>query len=118
MASEFAIGLVAFGDPAGLGAWEIGHYRQHLRYNAFLAAMTPPAVLTEFPILRLVGSVGAEIVFWLDAHEKWHELIRPFANVTGVNLSGFDIENREIFYQWLDLHNAEHQEIDQAFGLS
>jgi hypothetical protein len=35
--TEFAINQVAFGDNAGLGAWEVGHYRQHVTYNNFLA---------------------------------------------------------------------------------
>jgi hypothetical protein len=35
--TQFSPNLVAFGDQAGLGAWEVGHYRQHLAYNQFLA---------------------------------------------------------------------------------
>jgi len=116
MASEFAANVVAFGDQPGLGLWADGHYRQHLRYNSALAARTPAVVIAPFPILHLVGLAKPEIVFWLDSHEKWHELVRPFANVTGVDLSGFDITKPAAFYEWQDLHNAEHLLLDQAFN--
>lgn len=118
MSRDFIANTVVFGDIPGLGAWEVGHYRQHLDYNAHLAAKTPPVIIPVFPIFRLVGLTQSEIVFWLDAHENWHEQIRPFANVTGLNLSYFDVRNPDSFYEWQDLHNAEHQLIDQAFGLT
>jgi hypothetical protein len=118
MTTEFQANVVAFGDQPGLGMWSDGHYRQHLNYNAFLASQTPPVIIETFPIFYLVGLTKPEIVFWLDAHEKWHELIRPYANVTNVDLSGFDITKPDVFYEWQDLHNAEHVLIDQAFGLA
>jgi hypothetical protein len=117
MASEFQANIVAFGDQAGLGLWSDGHYRQHLRYNSTLAARTPPVIIQTFPILYLVGLSKPEVVFWLDSHEKWHELIRPYAHVTGVNLSGFDITTPNAWYEWQDLHNAEHLLLDKAFGV-
>jgi hypothetical protein len=116
MASEFQANVVAFGDQPGLGLWSDGHYRQHLRYNGVLAARAPPVVIQTFPILYFVGLAKPEIVFWLDSHEKWHELIRPYANVSSIDLSGFDITTPNAWYEWQDLHNAEHLLLDQAFG--
>lgn len=116
--TEFSASTVVFGDLPGLGLWETGHYRQHLNYNTVLAKRTPAVIIPIFPILNLVGLSQQEAVFWLDAHEKWHELIRPYANVTDVNLSYFDITNPDSFYEWQDLHNAEHTLIDKAFGLT
>lgn len=118
MTTEFQADLVAFGDPAGLGEWEIGHYRQHLDYNTFLASQSPPVILPTFPIMRLSGADPDEILFWLNFHEKWHELVRPYANVTDIDLSEFDITQPDVWYDWQDLHNSEHQLFDQAFGLS
>lgn len=118
MTSQFQANLVAFGDRAGLGEWEVGHYRQHLAYNAHLAGLTPPVILPDFPIFRLVGINRTEVLFWLNYHEKWHELIRPFANVTDIDLSEFDIMKPAVWYEWQDLHNSEHLLFDQAFGLT
>ena len=52
MSSEFTINEVAFNDPAGMGAYEVGHYRQHLDYQAVLAARSPPIILPTFPIFH------------------------------------------------------------------
>ena len=41
-----------------------------------------------------------------------------FANVTDTDLSYFDVENANSFYNWQELHNAEHTAIDAAFGLT
>lgn len=118
MTTEFLANTVVFGDQPGLGEWEIGHFRQHLRYNGVLAARSPAVVIPVFPIMNLVGMTDQEVFFWLDAHENWHEQIRPFANVTGINLSFFDVRSPDSFYEWQDLHSAEHNLIDRAFGLA
>jgi hypothetical protein len=116
--NQFLPNTFEFGDAAGLGAWLVGHYRQHLAYNVFIAANTnPPTELPEFNILTVEGArLGAQT--WLNDHESWHELVRPFANVTGVDLSAVDMNKPEDFYEWIDLHNQEHAAIDQAFGLA
>lgn len=117
MASEFQIVDLSYGDEAGWGMWLDMHYRQHLRYNAVLAARNPAQVL---PVYDLLTTTGGErgLRFWLDAHETWHELVRPFANVTGINLADVDFRKPEEFYQWLDLHAQEHSELDLAFGVA
>ena len=117
MTTEFQANLVSFGDQSGLGAWEVGHYRQHLNYNDVLAARSPAVVLPVFPIFNLLGLSKFEIIFWLNFHEKWHELVRPYANVTNIDLSEFDITKPSVWYEWQDLHNAEHAAIDKAFGI-
>jgi hypothetical protein len=117
MPSEFEPTLFAFGDEAGFGQWLDGHYRQHLRYNAALAARSPPVIIANYPILTIdAGQKGLR--FWLDAHESWHEQIRPYANVIGIDLSEVDFKNPDDFYQWLDVHNEEHSELDLAFGVA
>jgi hypothetical protein len=118
MSTEFSPNTVQYGDAAGLGAWSDGHFRQHLRYNAVLAARTPAVVLPEFPILNAFQGNRQEIRFWLNAHENWHEQLRPFANVSGANLADLDIDNERLFYEWQDTHNIEHALLDQAFGVA
>jgi len=116
MSTEFALNTFEFGDAAGNGEWFVGHYRNHLQYNAKLAARTPPVLLPEFPILAVEGGkIGRRS--WLDSHQSWHELLRPLANATGVDLSTVDLDNENEFTQWMGAHNAEHAFLDQVFGV-
>jgi hypothetical protein len=117
MSTEFALNTFAFGDAAGNGIWLVGHYRQHLRYNSVLAARSPPVLIPEFSILTVEGgNIGRKS--WLDAHANWHQLLRPFANITGVDLSAVDMEEEQQFYGWISAHNDEHSLLDVAFGVS
>jgi hypothetical protein len=114
--SEFSPNLFEFGDIAGNGAWLDGHYRQHLRYNDVLAGQTPPIIINVYPILVVqAGELGRKD--WLNSHENWHELVRPFANITSIDLSDVDLSDPNKFYEWMDLHNQEHAALDQAFGV-
>lgn len=117
LSTEFFANVVAFGDIPGIGLWEVGHYRQHLNYNTFLATRSPPVVIAAYPILNLVGLDKDRLMWWLNEHELWHEAIRPFANVTDTDLSYFNVDDQNSFYNWQQLHNAEHAAIDAAFGL-
>lgn len=117
MPSDFQIVTFTYGDEAGFGLWLDLHYRQHLRYNNVLAARSPPVVLSVFDILAIPQNKSA-LKFWLDSHENWHELIRPFANVAGINLAEIDFGQPDQFYQWLDLHAQEHAQIDLALGVA
>lgn len=117
MSSEFQINEVAFRDPAGMGAYEVGHYRQHLDYQTVLAARTPPIILPTFPIFHFGGN-AEELRFWLNDHETLHELLRPIANVQSVDLSALNINSAESWYEWVDVHRQEHSLLDAAFGLA
>jgi hypothetical protein len=117
VSTEFALNQFEFGDTAGNGEWLVGHYRNHLQYNAVLAARTPPVLLPEFPILTVeAGKIGRKS--WLDSHSDWHNLLRPLANYTGVDLSDVNMDNESEFYQWLDAHSAEHRFLDQVFNIA
>lgn len=117
MSSEFQPTLFLFGDRAGLGAWEIGHYRQHLRYLTHLESLPQPIVIQDYPIMH-VGNNEAQRKVWLRDHESIHAIVRGYANVTSIDLSVVDFENPEQVYEWLQAHALEHQLIDTAFGLS
>jgi hypothetical protein len=116
MSSEFNPPIFAFGDRAGQGRWEIGHYRQHLRYLAVLSARTPPVIIADQPIITM-GSTDLERKIWLQSHEVMHELIRPYANVTGIDLALVDLNDPEEWYVWADTHANEHALLDSAFGV-
>jgi len=116
MSTEFALNLFQFGDIAGNGQWLVGHFRQHLRYNAVLAARTPAVLIPEFPILSVeAGQVGRRD--WLDSHDSWHRLIRPFTVVTGINLAEVNLDDENQFYAWMELHNQEHSLFDLSLGV-
>lgn len=117
MSTEFAINTFEYGDEAGLGQWTIGHYRQHLRYEAVLAGLPTPIIIPTYPIIQFGGN-RTEIRFWLNDHESLHELLRPIANVTGANYADLDYDDPALFYEWIDLHNQEHQLLDVAFGVA
>lgn len=116
MSTEFALNTLEFGDQAGWGEWLVGHFRQHLRYNLALAIRSPPIIIQEYPILTVEGGQRG-LRFWLDSHSSWHDAVRPFANVTGIDLSEVDFSKEGEFYQWIDLHNQEHAAFDQVFGV-
>lgn len=115
--SQFQLNTLAFGDSAGWGEWLIGHYRQHLAYVTVLATRATPIEINIQPILSIDGGETG-LRFWLDAHANWHNDIRPYANVTGIDLSQVNFHNQWEFYGWVDLHNQEHAALDQAFGVA
>lgn len=118
--TEFQVNQVSYGDTIGIGLWADGHFRQHLRYNATLAAQPTPVILPEFPILfcpLFSQASRREIKFWLDSHEKWHELLRPIVNITSADFSTLNWDKPAEWYDWQDLHAVEHQLLDRAFGV-
>ena len=116
MASEFQPTDFVFGDRAGQGLWEIGHYRQHVRYVQFLATQAVPILIADHPMITM-GNNDFERKIWLQDHANAHLTLRVYANVTGVDLAAVDFNDRDEFLIWLDSHATEHSLIDQAFGL-
>lgn len=116
MATEFHPTTFIFGDRAGQGQWEIGHYRQHVRYVDFLAAQTVPILLADHPIISM-GKNDFQRRIWLQDHANVHVILRTYANITGVDLAAVNFEDGDEFTVWLDSHATEHGLIDQAFGL-
>jgi hypothetical protein len=81
------------------------------------ADLSSPILINTYPIMIVqAGELGRKD--WLNSHENWHELIRPYANVTSIDLSEVNLDDPNEFYSWLDIHNQEHKFIDQAFGLA
>ena len=118
MSTEFFPDTVPPGDPAGFGLWLMGHGRQHLRYVDRLAANMPfPIVIPTFPLFD-IGETEFQRRTWLDIHQQTHATLRPYANITGVDLSLVDFEDETAWFQWMDVHAAEHRLIDQAFGFA
>lgn len=115
MATEFQPTSFVFGDRAGQGLWEIGHYRQHRRYVDYLAGQG--VLIADHPIIWM-GKNKFQNQVWLQDHAALHNQLRIYANVTGVDLSAVDLTNRNEFTTWLDAHATEHNDIDTAFKLT
>lgn len=116
MASEFQPTTFIFGDRAGQGLWEIGHYRQHVRYVTTLAGQSVPILIADHPLMTM-GKNDFERRIWLQDHANVHVILRSYANVTGVDLAAVDFNDPDQFTVWLDAHATEHSLIDQAFGI-
>lgn len=116
MSTEFALTVYLLGDRAGQGRWEVGHYRQHLRYQQLFAQQTPPFIVPDHPIL-LMGKTDLERRTWLNDHQNIHSVLRAKANVTGIDLSQVDLNDPHDFLTWLDAHATEHALIDLNLGL-
>lgn len=116
MASEFNPTIFLLGDRAGQGRWEVGHYRQHLKYLTHLVNLPIPILIPDHPLMT-IGQNDLQRRLWLQDHDATHKLLRTYANVTGVDLSAVDFEDEHEFTVWLDTHATEHALIDEAFGL-
>lgn len=114
--TEFRPDVFVWGDRAGQGRWEIGHYRQHVRYVDFLAGLGIPILIPDHPIIT-IGETKLQQKLWLEDHAAAHEQLRIQANVTGIDLASLDFEDKEEFQLWLDDHALEHRLIDTAFSL-
>jgi hypothetical protein len=116
MSTEFNPNIVAFGDRAGLGQWEIGHYRQHLRYLAALAARTPSVILQDHNIIGMGD--GEKRKAWANDHQAAHAALRPLANITGTDYTGYNLDDEDDWNQFMSDHAAEHASLDMAFGVA
>jgi hypothetical protein len=114
--TEFVPSIFLYGDRAGQGRWEIGHYRQHVTYVTHLATRANPVLIPDHPLM-VIGTTDLERRVWLEDHAATHGALRELANVSGIDLSEVDFENPEEFNVWLDSHSLEHSLIDAAFGL-
>lgn len=114
--TEFNPTIFLFGDRAGQGRWEVAHYRQHLNYLTHLAKLSPPTLIADHPLMT-IGQNELQRRLWLQDHATTHNILRTYANVTGIDLSTVDFEDQHEFQIWLETHSTEHTLIDAAFGL-
>ena len=118
----FEANLVQYGDRAGLGAYEVGHFLQHQQYLAILAGQgffIPDYNILHMQTLNPDGSFNEfEFNTWLNTHETIHELLRGAARVNGpfAAMPYFDPKSPEEFEVWQENHRAEHALFDHHFG--
>lgn len=114
---QFAPDIASFGDAAGYGSFDVGHYREHLQFVQVLSQQTPAVILPDFDFLQLL-TAGQARRSMLESHQSSHALLRQVTGVQGVDLSQFDLDKQDDFYSWLGYHQVEHQQIRAALGIS
>jgi hypothetical protein len=113
--NDFQPNLVEFGDTAGLGMWEDGHFRQHENYVQ--ALIGKGFFIPTYPILHFVGLDEQQLMDWLNLHEALHAGLRGITGVTGTDLSILDPKSPDAWENWQQVHRFEHFGFDQVLGL-
>ena len=108
---------VQFGDAAGYGAWDIGHGREHIAFVQAFAAQTTPILLPDPDLLSFLTS-GPTLAAQQLTHQQIHSLLRNYTGVGGVDYSEFNLSEQTDFYNFLQMHDIEHQQIRQALGMT
>jgi len=113
---QFSPDLTSFNDIAGYGAFDVGHYREHLQFVQVLAQQTPAILIPDFDFLTFL-TAGQARRSVLDTHQNSHALLRQVTGVQGVDLSQFDLDKEDQFNDWLGYHQTEHAQIRQVLGI-
>ena len=121
MVNLFQANIVQYGDRAGLGAYETGHFLQHQQYLNILAQSN--VTMPDYNILRMgsdsdqrfLGINDNEFLAWISDHEAIHELLRAQANVTAL-IGGLDPNSPEQWELWQEGHAQEHRQFNAHFG--
>jgi hypothetical protein len=108
---------VEFGDAAGYGAWDVGHGREHIAFVQTFAAQTTPILLPDFDLLSFLTS-GPTLAAQQLTHQTIHNLLRGYTGVTGVDYTEFQLETETDFYNFLQYHDLEHQQLRAALGMT
>ena len=113
---QFAPDQCTFNDIPGMAMWDDNHYREHLQFVQVLAAASPPILLADYDLLRmLTAHEGRGAV--IESHNTAHTLLRQITGVSGVDYSQFDLSNSGDFYSFTGYHATEHAAIRQALGI-
>jgi len=113
---QFAPSDVTFKDQVGYGYWDDSHHRQHAQYTEVLAEQTPAILIPNYDFLQMLtaGNVRKSIV---ETHMQAHTVLRQILGVQGVDLTGFDLDSEQDFYNFLSYHDADHLAFNLALGI-
>lgn len=114
---NFAPDIVTFRDPAGYGAWDDGHAREHMQFVAFAAQLNPPVLLPDPDLLSFLNTSGEARRAQLEAHQTAHTLLSALTGITAIDFSEGDLDRQDDFYNWLSYHQTTHQQLRQFFGI-
>lgn len=119
MANYFQLNYVLYGDRAGLGAYEVGHFLQHQQYLQIFAGRG--VFLPDYNILHMQSNEFGEFnenefAWWLNQHQNIHRALAQQTGVGGVDLSYFDLKSPESWEIWQEAHRAQHRGFDSVLG--
>ena len=112
---QFLPDLVEFGDAAGMGQWEVSHYREHLQFVQILGSLSTPVEIPDYPMLSFLTQPDQNLI---GLHSTAHALLRGATGVTGVDLAELDLQEGQGFEDWLNFHRQEHAQIRAVLGLT
>jgi hypothetical protein len=80
-------------------------------YNIMQMGPGPEGTPGEF-----LGDNPNEFATWLNDHADIHNVLRELTNVSGIDLSLFDIRSPDQWYLWQQAHAEDHAQFDAALG--
>lgn len=114
---QFSPDLANFGDIPGYGAYDSGHYREHLQFVQILAQQTPPILIPDYDFMAFL-TAGQTRRSVLETHQQAHVLLNQITGVQGIDLSEVNLDNQDEFNNWIGYHQTAHQLLRQALGVS
>jgi hypothetical protein len=114
---QFAPDQVDFGDVIGYGAWDTGHGREHLQFVQVSSQANPPVALPAYDLFTLltIKEVRRDALL---AHYQTHLLLRGALGITGVDLSAFNLDDPNSFYDFMAYNRDDHTMIRQQLGIT
>ena len=113
---QFAPDIVTFHDLPGYGAWDVGHYREHLQFVQILSQQTPAVNLPNYDFMTFL-SAGPAANSVLQTHQQAHALLNSVLGITSIDLSEVDLTQENDFENWIGYHATSHQAIRTQLGI-
>ena len=107
---QFSPDQCTFNDIPGMAMWDDNHYREHQQFVQALAGASPPILLANYDLLRmLTAQEGRGAV--IDNHNTVHRLLQQICGFTGTDYSQYDIAQEGDFYSFQGYHSTDHAQI-------
>lgn len=107
-------GEVEWNDPQSMWSFLCAHDLKHTSLAQVLANNNVPA-----PAFLLTAQIDDD---WVQQHFQQHvllaQVIPQSANSSIYDLLTSPMEDEETFYDWHDIHDLIHQQIDESLGIS
>jgi len=115
---QFAPDQCEFGDQAGYGIVDIGHWREHIQLVQLFWAQSPSIVIPNPDFGAILSGGPSNLRRGLDLHQTVHTLLRQFTGVPGVDYTDFRLDQETDFYSFMGYHAGEHAAIRQVLGIT
>lgn len=109
-----AFGDLKYGDEAALQEWMAAH---DLKHQSYAQAMGRQGV--NLPVLLVPASITDQ---WTEDHANQHAVLyQQFTSTSNSSINDISTnptQDKDTFYNWMQIHDTLHQFLDQAFGFS